>query len=182
MTAVAQHLEIGGVKLRSHELKRDPNPLQWRRVRHRETGRMGNVDRAWLVNHGRLNGDNGPQASVHWDDLENSWSTERVSLDDVEVLDAPPITVPVFVRKVLYRGHKEQVAEWLAAHQELPGDAVEAGARRYVEFDPNGMSYQRWRVVYCGPPMDQEKVDTLPDQAPGAEKRRSDAHDMAYDA
>lgn len=173
-------LAIGGVVLRRSDLKRDPNPLQWRRVRHRESGRMGRIEHAWLRRHTVRGTDDRPQAAIRWDDLIG-FAPERVALDELEVLDAPSITVPVFVRKVIYRGHKEQVAEWLAAREPLSADLVEAGGRRYVEFDPNGMSYQRWRVIYMGPQLDQDKVDRTPDQAPGAADRRSAARDAQWD-
>lgn len=161
---------MGGSKLseKRRRVARDVDPLKHRRVRD-AGGRLGTITMSY-------NGGTGGR--VHWDDLEKPWHNERVDdLDALTMLDAPEIAVPVIVRKVLFRGHKDQVAEYVAALRPLSEEAVARGASRYVEFDPQPAAYRRWRVIYQGAPMTPEQVSETPDQYPGAERLRKIARD-----
>lgn len=163
----------------NRRVSRDKDPLKHRRVRN-EDGRTGTITDSHASH--RTGDDPKTVGRVHWDDMEKPWSCERVEdLNALEVLDAPEIALPVFVRKVLFRGRKDQVAEYVAALGPLDIEAEAQGARRYVEFDPQPAAYRRWRVVYQGPALDAERVAATPDRAPGAERLCKEYRDMAYD-
>lgn len=166
-------------------VSRDKDPLKHRRVRHRETDRLGFIQSSSPSYHG-FTRPIPANAYVEFDDGERPYGgnwikAEKVPLDELELLDPAPITSPVYVRKVLFRGHKEQVAEYFARLTPLDEDAVASGVRRFIEFDPQPMAYCRWRVVHVGPPMDPAQVAETPDQYPGAAHLRKLAKDAAYD-
>lgn len=160
---------------------RDSQPLKHRRVRH-DDGREGVIVHAWPD---CCLGDRKFQnVSVHFDgdmsDGPYSYPrTTRCYASDLTLLDAPEIAAPVYVRRVLFRGHKEQVAEKWQTLAPLSDDQVSSGARRYVEFDPQPAAYRRWRIVYVGPPMDPAEAAEAPDTHPAAERIRRNARDSA---
>lgn len=165
------------IELPERSVARDKDPLKHRRVRHRESGRVGTLESAARSYHLLSGKPSGAQAFVRFDDGEcypgsNYIRGERLPLDELELLDPPPITAPVRVRKVLFRGRKEQVAERWAALGPLTEEQIAQGCERYVEFDPQPMAYRRWRIVHVGPPLEQQRVDETPDQYPRAENLR----------
>lgn len=162
----------------SRRVSRDRNPLQWRRVKHLRSGRVGYIGLACGTSNNLIEGaKQPPYAFVVWDDapVDNGWKRpEKVEFGALDILEPEPIAAPVRVRKVLFRGHKEQVAERMRMLPPPP-----EGTERYIEFDPQPMSYRRWRIVYIGPPLPAEKVADTPDQYRHAASLRAAAKDAA---
>lgn len=160
-----------GTSVLPRSVSRDPSPLKWRRVRHIESGREGYIDYTRINQHSIFGGQPVPDsADVVWDDAPrpNGWARpERVEFTELEFTEPTPITAPVRVRKVLYRGHKAQVAERWATFADVP-----EGCERFIEFDPQPMAYRRWRIVQIGVPLDAETVAETPDQHPRSEHLR----------
>lgn len=158
----------------TRRVSRDREPLRWRRVRHIETGREGHIQNAYGETHYMDARIRPSRAWIVWDDapVKNGWrAAVETELSEVELID-PPAIESARIRKVLFRGHKEQVAERMRMLGPVP-----EGSERYVEYDPQPMSYRRWRIVYVGPPLTAEAIAEIPDQFPGAARLRQQAKD-----
>jgi hypothetical protein len=164
----------------TRRISRDREPLKWRRIRHLESGREGYIEQAWGETHGYMsNKVKPPRAEVVWDGTEPQYGgwrrSVKVDLSEIEILD-PPALESARIRKVLFRGHKEQVAE----RMRMLGPAPES-CERFIEFDPQPMAYRRWRIVHIGPPLTAEALSEIPDQYKGAAALRKAAKDNGYE-
>jgi hypothetical protein len=165
-----------------HPPRSELRKLERRRVRH-DDGRQGVIEgvqrymgeytaESWIVN-------------VRWDriDIERgSVRWERCSATELTLLAVPevlPMGEELHVRKVLFRGSKEQVIEVMRDLRPLDEEKVVAGFVRYAELDAASSSDRRWRVVVVGPDIAGE-IRGLSDEAPNAAKRRKDAYDSLF--
>lgn len=179
------HLEgsdsaVDWMLLYRHRRSKMGDPLRHRRVRL-DDGREGTITRASHRQHGT---DEGVFIGVtldekkwyEWKPGRGYWTnaTWTGDLAAVELLDPPALYASVRIRRVMYRGTKEQITQRWADLPPLSDEKRVEGYDRYVEFQPDVAAYRRWRIVSIGPPLEQEKVDGLTSESlRAASERRS---------